>query len=135
MEPTHQGLTMKKAFFGVLFFLACSAPVWAKKAPSVYTVAKVSVTADAKDAVAAKQKALTKAQHDAFYKLLKRMTSWRAHSRLPVIEDNLIERLVEGFAIRSESNSATRYAATLDFTFNPNGVRNLVNSFSLPYTD
>lgn len=115
--------------------LAWAAPALAKAAPSAYTVAKVSVTADAKDAVTAKQNALTQAQQDALRLLLKRMTHWRAHGRLPVLEDTMVERMIEGFAVRRESNSATRYIATLDFNFEPNAVRDLLNRFGLPYTD
>lgn len=117
-----------------LFFVFC-APVWAKSGPSVYTVAKVSVSAEANDAVVAKQNAQMQAQQDALRMLLKRMVSWRAHSRLPTLEDAMVERMVEGFSVRRESNSATRYVATLDYTFNQNAVRDLLNQFSLPYTD
>lgn len=107
----------------------------AARGPSVYTVAKVSVSADAQDAVAAKEKALAQAQQDAFRQLMKRMTHYNMYSRFPVLEDALIERMVDGFAVRRESNSNTRYIATLDFTFEPTAVRDILNRFNLPFTD
>lgn len=107
----------------------------AAKGPTIYTVAKVSVSADAENAVAAKEKALAEAQQIALRTLLKRMTPWSAQSRLPVLGEEIVERMVDGFAVRRESNSATRYMATLDFTFEPNAVRDILNRFGLPYTD
>jgi hypothetical protein len=114
--------------------VALSFQAKAKTAP-VYTVAKVSVIADADDAVAAKEKALAEAQQIALRRLMKRVTGWSAHSRLPILPNDMIERMVEGFAVRRESNSSTRYMATLDFTFEPNSVRDILNRFGLPYTD
>jgi hypothetical protein len=111
-----------------------SGPVQAK-GPSVYTVSKVAVTADAGDAVAAKEKALADAQQIALRELFKRMTARNVHARLPVLDNAMVERMVDGFAVRRESNSATRYIATLDFTFEPNAVRDILNRFGIPYTD
>jgi hypothetical protein len=127
---------VKKALLAFLATaLAGAGPVLAKRAPTPYTVAKVSVVADAKDAVRAKRDALAMAQQEALRILLKRMTHWRAHPRLPVLEDAMVERMINGFSVRHESNSTTRYMATLDFDFEPNAVRDLLNRFGLPYTD
>jgi hypothetical protein len=104
-------------------------------APTIYTVSKIVVTADASNAVEAKEKALAEAQQMALRQLFKRMTGWNAHSRLPVLPDEMVERMVDGFAVRRESNSNTRYIATLDFTFEPNAVRDILNRFALPFTD
>jgi hypothetical protein len=105
------------------------------KTPGIYTVSKVGVEVDAKDAVTAKETALAQAQQIALRRLFKRLTAWQAHAKLPILEDAMVERMVDGFAVRRESNSATRYIATLDFTFEPNAVRDILNRFSLPYTD
>jgi hypothetical protein len=105
------------------------------KTPAIYTVAKVDVSAEADNAVAAKEKALAQAQQIALRRLLKRLTAWNAYGKLPVLSDDMVERMVDGFAVRRESNSATRYIATLDFTFEPNAVRDILNRFALPYTD
>lgn len=126
---------VKRAFLSLIAVLACTGATWAKPGPSVYTVAKVNIAAEAQDAVVAKQNALAQAQQDALRILLKRMTNWRSYSRLPVIEDTMVERMVDGFSVRQESNSATRYVATLDFTFEPNAVHDLLNRFGLPYTN
>ncbi len=128
----------KTLIVSVAFVTVCFlgwTPVSAKPKPSVYKVAKVSVSADAKDAVSAKQKALDMAQQEALHILLKRLTPWSLHTRLPVLNNSLVERMITGFAVRREGTSATRYMATLDFTFEPNSVRNLLNRFNLSYAD
>ncbi len=132
------GVTMvRTGFFAFLAGMtACAAlPLAAPKGPTIYTVAKVSVTADADNAVTAKEKALAEAQQIALRALLKRMTPYNVQARLPVLENDIVERMVDGFAVRRESNSNTRYIATLDFTFEPAAVRDILNRFGLPYTD
>jgi hypothetical protein len=114
----------------VVFALAAEA-----KTSTVYSVAKVSVTADADNAVAAKEKALAEAQQIALRVLLKRMTNWRSHSKLPVLTDDMVEKMVDGFSVRRESNSNIRYIATLDFNFEANAVRDILNRFNIAYTD
>lgn len=133
----HGKVTMvRTGFFAFLAGISVFAlPLAAAKAPSIYTVSKVFVSAEAENAVAAKEKALADAQQIALRALLKRMTPWNAHSRLPVLEDQIVERMVDGFAVRRESNSNTRYIATLDFTFEPVAVRDILNRFGLPFTD
>jgi hypothetical protein len=111
-----------------------SAGALAKGAP-IYTVAKVSVEAEAKDAVEAKQIAINEGQQAALRTLLKRLTHSSAHQRLPVLDDAMVERMIDGFSVRRESNSSTRYIATLDFTFEPNSVRGILNQFGLPYAE
>jgi len=105
------------------------------KTSSVYSVAKVTVTTDADNAVTAKEKALAEAQQIALRVLLKRMTNWHSHAKLPVLADEMVERMVEGMSVRRESNSNTRYIATLDFNFEPNSVRDILNRFNIAYTD
>jgi hypothetical protein len=124
--------TIAAAMLAAIFALATAAEA---KTSTVYSVAKVSVTADADNAVAAKEKALAEAQQIALRMLLKRMTNWRSHSKLPVLSDEMVEKMVDGMSVRRESNSNTRYIATLDFNFEPNAVRDILNRFNIAYTD
>ncbi|MGB0087414.1 MAG: DUF2066 domain-containing protein [Rhodomicrobiaceae bacterium] len=128
-------MMIRIAFIAFLAMLLALCPTAKAKTSGVYTVAKVSVSADADNAVAAKEKALAQAQQIALRALLTRMTPWSAHGRLPVLNSDMIERMIEGFVVRRESNSNTRYIATLDFSFEPNAVRDILNRFELPYTD
>ncbi len=121
------------AVLGTLVALGSTAAL-AKGSP-VFTVAKVAVEAEAKDAVEAKQIALTEGQQAAFRKLLKRLTNASVHQRLPVLDDSMVERMIDGFSVRRESNSTTRYIATLDYSFEPNAVRDILNRFGIPYAE
>jgi len=127
---------MRKTAFAVLVTLNIlgAADARAKGAP-IYTVAKVAVEAEAKDAVEAKQIAINDGQQAAFRILLKRLTHASVHARLPILEDAMVERMIDGFSVRRESNSNTRYLAMLDFSFEPNSVRDILNSFGLPYAE
>jgi hypothetical protein len=128
-------MTARKALLALLAAMPASISVAQAKGPTIYTVSKVAVVADADNAVAAKEKALAEAQQIALRALLSRMTPWKAHAKLPVLSNDMVERMVEGFAVRRESNSTTRYIASLDFSFEPHAVRDILNRFALPYTD
>ena len=121
------------ALVGMLVGLG-NAAAQAKGTP-IYTVAKVAVEAEAKDAVEAKQIAINEGQQAALRTLMKRLTHASVHQRLPVLEDAMVERMIDGFSVRRESNSSTRYIATLDFSFEPNSVRDILNRFGLPYAE
>ncbi len=128
-------MTRRLMISGAVFAVGLSGAKVEASTPPTYTVAKVSVTATADNAVAAKEKALDEAQQIALRRLMKRMTGWSAYSRLPILPNEIVEPMVEGFAVRRESNSTTSYIATLDFTFEPNAVRDILNRFGFAYTD
>jgi Uncharacterized protein conserved in bacteria (DUF2066) len=126
---------MGKTALAALLALAFGVSAADAKSSAIYTVAKVAVEAEANDAVQAKQIALNEGQQTAFRALLKRLTHSSVHPRLPLLDDTMVERMVDGLSVRRESNSTTRYIATLDFTFEPNSVRDILNRFGLPYAE
>jgi len=103
--------------------------------PTVYTVAKVAVNTQAQDAVAAKEQAIRTGSQRAFRMLLSRLVAFEAHNRLPELSATAIDGMLDGFVVREERFSSTRYIATLDFTFEPEKVRDLLNQVGLPHTD
>jgi len=121
--------------FGVL----SAALIWLSQAAlaqqSVYTVAKVGVNMQASDAVAAKQKAIGAGSKRAFRMLLSRLVAFKAHDRLPELSASAIDGMLDGFVVREERFSSTRYIAALDFTFEAAKIRDLLNSVGLPHTD
>jgi hypothetical protein len=127
---------MVKSAFAVLgMLLATGVGEAHAKGTPVYTVAKVAVEAEAKDAVEAKQIAIAEGQQAALRALLKRLTHSSVHQRLPLLEDQVVERMIDGFSVRRESNSTTRYIATLDFSFDQAQVRGVLNQFGLSYAE
>jgi hypothetical protein len=123
------------------FAFACAALLAASfsasAAPSqgdLFTVANVSVEAMAKDAVEAKHVAIAAAHRRAFSALLRRLTDFRLHDRLPAVQPEQIERLVSNLDVRNEGVSNTSYQATFDVGFSQRGVESLLNEFALPFS-
>jgi len=101
----------------------------------VYTVAKLSVDIQAKDAVTAKKQALRLAKRRALHQLLRRIAPFNSFDSLPTLKDSAVEELLDGFSLRRERNSATRYLATLDFRFQAAAVRKLLTGKRLVISD
>lgn len=118
-----------------LFVLLGASVPPALSQPRVYTVAKVAVNIQARDAVTAKQEAIKAGSQRAFSELLSRLVAFKAHDRLPELSASAIDGMLDGFVVREERFSSTRYIAKLDFTFEAGKVRDLLNRFGLPHTD
>jgi hypothetical protein len=102
---------------------------------SLYIVANVSVDATDKDAVAAKAKGMEAAERDALAIVLKRLMPVSAYSQLPDLSQQNVDDLVGSVSIRSEQNSATRYLASLDVSFNSVAVKQLLDNQNIPYSE
>ena len=102
---------------------------------AVFTVGNYPVEARADNAVAAKDKALADGQQAAFRSLLKRLVPVTAYARIKRLAGVKAGDLVDGFKVRSERNSSTDYIASLDFTFQSKGVRDLLRREGIPFTD
>lgn len=127
---------LRAACFALASALACVAlPSGARAADTLYDVAKVSVDATDKDAVAAKAKGMKAAELDALNVVLKRLMPVSAYAQLPDLSQQDVEELVSSVSIRSEQNSATRYIASLDVSFNSEAVKQLLDSQNIPYSE
>src|SRR5215813_13563199 len=100
-----------------------------------FTVGNYPVEARAENAVTAKSKALADGQQAALRSLLKRLVPVTAHQRLRALNQLPAGDLVEGVRVRSERNSSTDYIASLDFTFQAKGVRDLLRREGIPFVD
>ncbi len=121
------------ALFSALAFITLASGALA--ADTLYVVAKVSVDATDKDAVAAKAKGMKAAERDALNVVLKRLMPVSAYAQLPDLSQQDVEELIESVSIRSEQNSATRYLASLDVSFNAEAVKQLLDSQNIPYSE
>ncbi len=104
-------------------------------AASLYTVAKTHVDVTAKNAVEAKRLGVIEAERRAARILFKRLAPFNSGDRIPRIQVRLIEDMLEGFSVRAERNSRTRYLATLDFTFRKPVVDQLLTGYGIPIVD
>lgn len=100
-----------------------------------FTVGSYPVDAEAANAVAAKEQALADGQQAALRSLLKRLVPVSAYPRLKRLSGLKAQNLLAGTAVRTERNSATRYIATLDFSFLPDAVRQTLTREGVPFID
>ncbi len=117
-----------------LLLLAFCVPAEAQDS-GLYTVAKLSVSMKAKDAVTAKKLALVLAKRRALDTVFRRITPFNSADRLPVVKTAAIEGMLEGISVRRERNSATQYLATLDFTFSAEAVRKVLGDKGFTISD
>lgn len=101
----------------------------------VYTVGNYPVDAEAKNAVAAKKKALADGQQAAFRSLLKRVVPVTSYDRIKRLSALKSADFFAGVSVRSERNSRTRYIASLDFSFRPDSVRAVLRQEGIPFVD
>ncbi len=120
-----------------LFSLASGWATESARAASeiAFTVGSYPVDAVAASAVKAKEKALADGQQAAFRALLKRIVPVTAYPRLKRLQGVRAADYGDGFSVRSERNSSTRYIASLDFAFRAQGVRDLLNREGVPFVD
>jgi hypothetical protein len=120
--------------------LTLAAPLAAPRARAAgedapFTVGNYPVEARAENAVSAKSKALEDGQQAALRSLLKRLVPVTAHQRLRALREVPAGDLIEGVRVRSERNSSTDYIASLDFTFQAKGVRELLRREGIPFVE
>lgn len=105
------------------------------QSPNIFTMGNYPVEARAQDAVAAKEKAIADGQQAAFRSLLKRLTPVTAYKALGGLRNVPAANLIEGIAVKSERNSTTSYTASLDFSFDGQRVRELLQQRGIPFVD
>ncbi|NOU07222.1 MAG: DUF2066 domain-containing protein [Hyphomicrobiaceae bacterium] len=122
------------AFLG-LALVAANDVSAASPADKIFTVGNYPVEARANDAVTAKAKALADGQKAALRSLIKRLVPVTAYGRIKDLDLGKPEALIDGVSVRSERNSTTEYFANLDFIFQAQGVRDLLDRRGIPYAD
>lgn len=100
-----------------------------------YTIANYPVDAVAENAVAAKEKAHAEGQQAALGALLKRLVPVTAYNTLDRFKGLRAADYIDGVAIRSETNSSTRYIASLDVAFQAEAVRGLLQREGVPFVE
>ncbi len=104
-------------------------------AESLYDVGNISVDTTANNAVAARASGMAEAQRKAFKVVLQRLVPASVLNQLPEFGQQQVEGMVSGLSIRKEQNSTTRYIATLDVSFSPQAVQQLLVNQGIPYSE
>ncbi len=119
----------------LLGLAALLAPGHAQTDPAVFQVSGIAVDATAKDAVTARSEALLQGKKDGLERLLHRLVPAEEQSLLPAVGDLNIERYVQNFEITSEELSTTRYLAKLTVSYEPEAVRELLQSAAVSFAE
>jgi Uncharacterized protein conserved in bacteria (DUF2066) len=101
----------------------------------IYTVGNYPVEARANDAVAARTRAIADGQKAALRSLIKRLVPVTAYARARKVSVEAAPRMVDSLSVRTERNSPTEYSGSLDFKFQPQAVRALLEREGLPFAD
>ncbi|MGD9502594.1 MAG: DUF2066 domain-containing protein, partial [Methyloceanibacter sp.] len=107
----------------------------ARAAEGLYDVAKISVDITAENAVAARETGMAEAQARAVKTVLQRLLPAGVDPDLPGLTKEDIEALVSGVSIRKEQTSTTRYIAILDVSVNEAAIKQLLQEYSLPFSE
>jgi hypothetical protein len=103
---------------------------------AAFTIGKYPVDATAADAVTAKEKALADGQQAALRSLFKRLVPVTHYARLKRMQPPpRAADFLDGVGVQSESNSTTRYLASLDFSFRAEQIRELLRRENIPFVD
>lgn len=115
--------------------LLLSARVDAAPGDRVFTVGNYPVEAHAGDAVSAKSRAIADGQKAALRSLIKKLVPVTAYARIRKLQVPSAANLVESYSVRTERNSSTAYIASLDFRFQPQSVKALLEREGIPFAD
>ena len=118
-----------------IFVLSFAVTATALASDKVFTVGNYPVEAQAANAVAAKAKALEEGRNAALRSLVKRLVPVSSYGRLNGLNLDSPESLLSSIRVRSERNSTTTYIASLDFMFQSDAVRLMLDRLGLPYVD
>jgi hypothetical protein len=126
--PRHDWARPMAGFVAFLALTCITMAGLAAAAPGdkIYTMANYPVDAQAKDAVAARAKAVADGQKAALRSLLKRLVPVTQYARLRKVAVPDASRMVDSLSVRSERNSPVAYSGNLDFKFQPQAVRALL---------
>jgi hypothetical protein len=85
--------------------------------------------------VKARALGMAEAGQKALAVVLKRLVPGSAQATLPAIGDQDVEAMISSLSVRSEQNSATRYLATFDVTFNEIAVKEFLDRRGVRFSE
>jgi hypothetical protein len=121
------------ALLALIGIVALSSPGAAQTDADVFQVSGIEVDATAANAVAAREQALEQGRRQGLERLLRRLVPASEHAQLPSVGDLPIERYVRNFEIANEELSSTRYLAQVIVRYEPDAVRDLLQSSGVSF--
>ncbi len=141
MKVLMRKLLRKKELFavvgGVLTLLSAalapSAGAQDDPLDRLFTIRQVKVDETAARASEARRTALTKAELEAYSKLMRKLTQPEGRARLPELSAQEIQAMISGIEVVDEQSSSRRYLATLDVRFEPGIVNRFLADYKVPH--
>ncbi|HZB90158.1 MAG TPA: DUF2066 domain-containing protein, partial [Stellaceae bacterium] len=101
----------------------------------VFTVSPVPVDVTAASAAAARDQAIVEGENAAFDMLMQRLTFAEDRSKLPKVDQNALNELVQGFEVANERRSPVRYLADLTVHFRADAVRQFLRQAGIRFAE
>lgn len=136
--PLTGGLLRRAA---LVWALAGTVALWtsagnpAAAAEDVFTVGGISVDETADTAAAARSVAFRRGQRAAMATLLRRLTLRTDHGRLPSVDTERLNFMVQALEVADEKTSNVRYLANMTVTFKPGEIRRLLREADIPFAE
>jgi len=103
--------------------------------PPAFVMAGVPVEATPQGTLSAREVARGRGAVEGLHRLLQRLTLPADWSRLPNPDTQTAIDLIVDMEVTDEHSSAAHYVATYTFRFNPKGVRQLLDTAGITYTE
>lgn len=120
---------MKKGIYAAILAM-WSLPAMA----DLYAVTNIPVSAEAENAVAAKEMALDEAARKAFPILMNKLVL-AGDASLITAEPEQISSFVQGVSVANEKNTPTKYMADVTVQFKQAAIRNFLTARQIPFLD
>jgi hypothetical protein len=104
-------------------------------ADDVFSVSEIAVDETADTAARARAKAFQAGQRKALGELLRRLTLRADHNRLPKVESERREFMVQALQVGDERTSNVRYLANMTVSFKPPEIRRLLREAAIPFAE
>lgn len=131
---------MLKTFITRLIFCALAlvlniGPSLAQSVEEVFTIRNITVDVTDRSAARARTLALSQAEKQAFDTLMLKLLKPEDIEKVKFPDGLSYQNYLLGFEVADEKNSTRRYLATLNYTFNPELIRELFGSLNIPYSE
>ena len=127
--------TALAAAFATAFVVWTSAGGLPAGAGDVFSVSAISVDETADTAAAARARAFRRGQRAALTTILRRLTVRADHARLPAVDNERLDFMVQALEVADEKTSDVRYLANMTVNFKPPEIRRLLRESAIPFAE
>lgn len=121
---------MKNFLYWFVFLFLCIKPVFAS---DLFSIPSISVLAEDKTAVIAREIALKEGQEKAFGQLIHKIVPMENQGDIPDLTTEDILNFVQDVSIQSEKTTSTKYMADISVRFNAESIRSFLRAHHVPF--